>query len=59
MKTQNQKSIGVNAMEDTVEIMAEKVLNSLSGYSPADQAVMLVKIAERLMRYEIDMSLPF
>jgi len=38
-------------MDETIEKTAEKVLNSLSGYSFPDQAYMLNEIADRLREY--------
>jgi hypothetical protein len=35
-------------MDEMIEITAEKVLNSLSGYSLPDQAYLLQEIAEKL-----------
>jgi hypothetical protein len=37
-------------MDETIEILAEKVLNSLSGWPFPDQAYMLYEIAEKLKR---------
>jgi len=38
-------------MDEMIEITAEKVLNSLSGFSFPDQAYMLYEIAEKLKEY--------
>jgi len=35
-------------MDETIEILSEKVLGSISGYSLPDQAYLLQEIAERL-----------
>jgi sulfur transfer protein SufE len=38
-------------MDEMIEITAEKVFNSLSGFSWSDQAYMLIEIAKKLRNY--------
>ena len=49
MSIEDYKELGI--MDEMIEITAEKVVNSLSGFSFTDQAYMLNEIAEKLKEY--------
>jgi hypothetical protein len=40
-----------NIMDEMIEITAEKVKNSLEGYSNMDQSIMLLEISKKLIEF--------
>ena len=38
-------------MDETIEILSEKMLNSISGYSLPDQSYILLEVADRLRAF--------